>query len=335
MKRKQSVQSSRQTKAKTSPAKNSSEVSRWVIRPIVRTSLNTLDDLVSIAWNYKETDDSFDWTKLWLMVPVLTELKNIIGMKDLKDRVVDLVAHSVRRAIPSSSDYFHTIISGPQGCGKTKVANIIARIYRDLGLLNSAKILTVKRDELTGTHSDKNVRDLLERARGMVLLIDESSENAQRGSEDFSSVLDALNKHLPEMHSRDSTICIVCGNDGETEKYSFGVCSGSKTKFPWRLSIFRYSAEEMLDIFKSQVKKEGWGLDVGAVSKQFFIKNSTLFPAYGRDISNLLLMCKVVHNRRTFGTNISNILTEEDVSNGFVKYKDMKNNNLQEISYIS
>jgi SpoVK/Ycf46/Vps4 family AAA+-type ATPase len=81
----------------------------------------------------------------------LIELNNMIGMKALKENIVDQLLYYLQNLhvpvpvlIPthrnkqtSTGDFLHTVIYGSPGTGKTEVAKIIGRIYSNLGVIKS------------------------------------------------------------------------------------------------------------------------------------------------------------------------------------------------------
>lgn len=310
--------------------KVSANASAWVIRPMEKVNrVETLEDLIHIAWNYKEANGTFDWVKLWLLIPALTELKNMSGMDSLKSNVVSLVMYYLQH--PRKEDKLtnmlpmHTIISGPPGCGKSQTAKILGKIYRGLDIISTDKVFTAKRDNFIGFAADKNAKEWIEKAKGGILYIDDSPSisSIEKGIDSFVSAMDILNSALPTIDP--DLVCIIAGNETETEKYLFFVSSGIKTSFQWHFSIHIYSPAEMMGIFQVKTKQEGWKLDKGAISEEFFAKNITSFPAYGRDLSTLFIMCKIAHSDRTFISNsTSKVLTATDILFGFEKYKSTK-----------
>ena len=57
----------------------------------------------------------------------LTELQNMIGMKSIKENIVDQILYFVQdlhNICPNNADYLHTVICGPPGTGKTEVAKL-------------------------------------------------------------------------------------------------------------------------------------------------------------------------------------------------------------------
>ena len=80
----------------------------------------------------------------------LVDLNNMIGMKNLKENIVDQLLYYLQNLhVPtttathsnsgasSSGDFLHTVIYGSPGTGKTEVAKIIGKIYSNLGVIKS------------------------------------------------------------------------------------------------------------------------------------------------------------------------------------------------------
>ena len=77
----------------------------------------------------------------------------------------------------SGEEMMHTAIMGPPGMCKTTVSEIIAKIYAELGFLSRGHVVTASRADLIGQYLGETAiktRDVLERAEGGVLLLDEA-----------------------------------------------------------------------------------------------------------------------------------------------------------------
>lgn len=330
MKRKIEDQSSDRLSKTRDVKEEKVSITKYFIRPdpVWSDRVETLDDLLNIAWNYKGTQGEapFDWVTLWLLIPVLTELRNMTGMEELKRNVVSLILYHIQNLHQSPlDDQLHTMISGPPGCGKSQVVKILAKIYRGLNLLPSENVLLVKRDELVGFNAERNVKDRMEKAKGGIMFVDETASigSIEKGVDDFISAVDVLNQYLERGNN---VVCVMASSEAEMEKYLFFVNSGIKTSFSRHFQIPRYTAPEMMTIFRLRTQREGWSLKDGALSEKLFVKHAELFPAYGRDISNLFLMCKIAHGERLFSPSASpkKTLTTDDILTGLGKYKDLK-----------
>jgi len=81
------------------------------------------------------------------LISALTELKGMIGMKNLKKDIVEQVISLIMNK-ERSDNLCHTILYGPPGTGKTCTARILSKIWASLDYLDSEEIEDVI-DELS------------------------------------------------------------------------------------------------------------------------------------------------------------------------------------------
>lgn len=295
---------------------------KWRNRPDLQSPLKieNLDDLLNVAWNYQGSE--FDWFRLWSMIPVLTELKNIIGMDELKQEISDMVMYHILNLHDSESDdILHTVLYGKPGVGKSMVAGILAKIYCKMGFLSSEKVVSVKRSDLVGKYigyTEEKTSDILKSALGGVLFIDEAySMGHGEKTDSFSkSAVDLLNQFLTE-HSSEC-ICIIAGYEKDLDECFFSINKGLDSRFPVRFHLSDYTPKELEEMFRKRVANNRWSLSPDALDKDFFSRNLEFFPAFGRDIASFFTFCKKSHARRVFVMEKSQrkTLTKEDLSSG-------------------
>ena len=289
--------------------------------------LKNVKDLLHIAWNYK--GDEFDWFTLWNMIPELQELDNLVGMNDVKEKIIDLILYYIQGLHMNGdemteSDVLHTMLCGGPGTGKTTLAHIFAKLYCKMGFLPTSNVVVAKRSDFIGKwigHSESQTTEILESSLGGVLFIDEAYSMGQEDRPDsFSKAsIDLINSFLSE--NSGEMICIIAGYERELETCFFNMNPGLKSRFPWKFTIESYGAGDLLEIFIRKVRTEKWKLGNGSVDKNFFAKHLNHFPFFGRDIANFFTFCKTAHSRRIFGTiETKKLLTKQDIERGIISF---------------
>ncbi|KAL3496205.1 P-loop containing nucleoside triphosphate hydrolase protein [Aspergillus germanicus] len=83
---------------------------------------------------------------------------------------------------PKEQVPFNFLFRGPPGTGKTSTARKMGKVYYDMNLLSSAEVIESSATDLIGQyigHTDPKTQELLEKALGKVLLIDEAYQLAE------------------------------------------------------------------------------------------------------------------------------------------------------------
>ena len=235
------------------------------------------------------------------MVEPLIELKNMIGMKEVKKIIFDQIIYYLQNLDDKNVDMLHTVIVGPPGVGKTQLTHIIAKIYNKLGFLKTDKVICAKRDDLIGEYIGQTApktRKILESALGGVLLLDEVYALSPNSEKDFArEAIDMINVYLSE-HSHD-LVCVIAGYKKPTYENFLSYNEGLARRFTHHFEIKGYNSEELTLIFKKYLLEQKWNLSSTIEEiKPIIEKNLTIFPNFGGDMTTLFACCKKTHSKR-------------------------------------
>jgi len=306
------------------------------INDINMDKLKTLDGLFEIIKTYENVENK-DIKILISLKDELQELKDMVGMKDIKDVISSQIVYLIQKF--DKTDMMHSVIQGPPGCGKTTLAKILAKIYLKLGYVKNNKFIIAKRSDLIAGYLGQTAiktQKIIDKADGGVLFIDEAySLGTQKGSngDSFSKeCIDTLNQNLSE---NKNFICIIAGYKKELKECFFKNNEGLERRFPWKFEIKKVNAEQLKHIFISMIRKNNWLIDNKDIPTNFFKHNRECFPFNGGSIETFFGKVKMIHSKRVFGKSKKEKMkiTKEDIENAIEIHKkyemidDIMNNN--------
>ena len=183
------------------------------------------------------------------------ELDNLIGLEKVKKLVKEIQAFveiqhkRAREQLVTDPLVLHMIFSGNPGTGKTTVARLIGRLFKEMGVLQKGHLVEVERADLVGEyigHTAQKTRDQVKRALGGILFIDEAYSLARGGERDFGKEsIDALVKSMEDY--KDNLILILAGYREEMDLFVRSN-PGIRSRFPLHISFPDYSVDELMQI---------------------------------------------------------------------------------------
>ena len=199
---------------------------------------------------------------------LLAELDGLCGLEKVKADVKSLInLVKVRRlreeaGLPVPPMSLHLVFLGNPGTGKTTVARLLAKIYHAMGVLSRGQLVEVDRSGLVAGFVGQTAiktGEVVQKAIGGVLFIDEAYALAsQDNANDFGhEAVEVLLKGMED--HRDDLIVIVAGYTGPMERFIHSN-PGLESRFNKYFHFDDYDAGELLAIFRSLCKKNGYAL---------------------------------------------------------------------------
>jgi ATPase family associated with various cellular activities (AAA) len=296
--------------------------------------IKALEDLLFLAEYYPKLDKTkvpnLPFFQIRRIEPALQKLLAMVGLNGVKEQLFQMIVYHLQRFERKNHDMLHSVIYGGPGVGKTKFIAILGEIYAKLGILEHGRVRFVKRSDLVGKylgHTAAKTRQVIEDARGGVLVIDEAySLGDTEGRDSFSrECIDTLNQALSE--EKQNFVCIIAGYKEDLEQRFFNSNPGLERRFPFRYSIPDYTPSQLREIFLSIVAENQWEMDPKDLPLDPFEDNKDYFTFNGGDMEVIFTKAKFAHSVRVFSHDRQHKkkLTKVDFETGLQSFLSMDN----------
>ena len=192
------------------------------------------------------------------------ELDKLVGCADIKRRMDELIALTsynkmMHELFPNSKQHevsLHSVFLGRPGTGKTTVCKIFGSLLRQVGALSKGHVVVCDRGTFIGTlwgDEERSVRQVLEMAKGGVLMIDEAYLlNGKHENDPGKLVIQLLMSILSDEKQRDIAV-VLCGYKEPMMKL-LSSNPGLQSRFPNRFEFSDFTVDELLEITQCRVK---------------------------------------------------------------------------------
>ena len=296
---------------------------------ITKTYAKTLDDYITYRdklVNYISFNDSIPViSETKSNDQIFAELNDLVGLQTVKDALKDLVSlislkQKTEGSLKIKDINLHMLFLGNPGTGKTTVARLLSGILYNLGYIKENKLIEVSSKDLVAEYVGQTApktNAVIERAKGGILFIDEAYALASDNSSYNDEAVATLIKGMEDF--RDDLVVILAGYTKEMQAF-LNSNSGIVSRIGYTLTFNDYTVDELIEIFKSFIKKSGFKITDGALNKaKILIEENINTKNFGnaRFVRNMYEKTVVRH-----ATNIKDkvrkdlliTITEEDVN---------------------
>jgi probable Rubsico expression protein CbbX len=243
---------------------------------------------------------------------ILAELdRELVGLAPVKARIHDIAALLVidrlrlQQGLQSQPPSLHMSFTGNPGTGKTTVALRMAQILHRLGYLRKGHLVAVTRDDLVGQyvgHTAPRTREVLKRAMGGVLFIDEAyylyrPENERDyGQEAIEILLQVME------NDRDDLVVILAGY-GDRMATFFQSNPGMRSRVAHHIDFPDFTPGELLLVAERMLDEQQYAFGPGAREAfREYLEHRTRQPQFAnaRSVRNALDRARLRQASRLF-----------------------------------
>jgi probable Rubsico expression protein CbbX len=198
--------------------------------------------------------------------------REFVGLAPVKDRVREIAAlllvDRLRQdfGLASSRPSLHMCFTGSPGTGKTTLATHMGELLKELGYLRTGQLVSVTRDDLVGQyvgHTAPKTKEVLKRAMGGVLLIDEAyylyrPENERDYGQEAIEIL------LQVMEAQREDLVVILAGYADRMDVFFRSNPGMASRIAHHIDFPDFTLEELLRIAGTMLDREQYRMDDGA-----------------------------------------------------------------------
>ena len=209
-----------------------------------------------------------------ILVEMEEELEQFIGLKEMKQLLREIYAWVTMNkqrqefGLKTEGQMLHMLFTGNPGTGKTTMARLVGKMLFKMNVLSKGHFIEAERADLVGEyigHTALKTRDLIKKAQGGILFIDEAYSLGRGGEKDFGrEAIDTIVKHVED--KQHDFIVILAGYSSEMN-YFIRMNPGLDSRFPIVVKFPDYSTDELLAISEKMLRDKQYKLSNRAKEK--------------------------------------------------------------------
>ncbi len=235
--------------------------------------------------------------------------RELVALREVKRRVAEIAAlllvDRVRRRIGLGSDppTLHMSFTGNPGTGKTTVAQRMGEILHQLGYIRKGHLVSVTRDDLVGQyvgHTAPKTREVLKRAMGGVLFIDEAYHMYRVDNErDYGQ--ETVEMLLGVMEDQRQDLVVVMAGYADKMSRFFNDVPGLSSRIGHHIDFPDYDLDELMHIAQLMIAEQHYRFSPdGEEAFREYLERRMNQPRFanGRSVRNALDRLRMRHANR-------------------------------------
>lgn len=255
----------------------------------------------------------------------MSQIHELIGLDTVKQQIsafMNRVKFNQRRAelgLAPEPLVMHSMFLGNPGTGKTTVARLLGQALYSAGAVRNDTFVEVGRADLVSEYIGKTAQktnEVLEKALGGVLFIDEAYDLHSESGQDFGK--EAVTAILTFMENyRDDIVIIFAGYPDLMQDF-LAMNPGLKSRIPNRFDFEDYSADELAAIGAASLSKKGYTFDEAAlhaaIRRQYRRAGDGSNGRWVRNFEDALIGAISTRLAQTHAGDLSQVTNEEITS---------------------
>ena len=204
------------------------------------------------------------------VLEVLDELdRELVGLRPVKTRIREIASFLLieglrkRAGLSTETPTLHMSFTGGPGTGKTTVAMRMAAILHRLGYVRQGHLVVASRADLVGQyvgHTAPKTRDILKKAAGGVLFIDEAYYLYRPDNErDYGQ--EAIEMLLQAMENQREDLVVIFAGYKDRMRTFFRSNPGLRSRIAHHIDFPDYTVEELMAIAELMLSEQMYRWD--------------------------------------------------------------------------
>lgn len=208
---------------------------------------------------------------------IMGRLDEMIGLGEIKQQVrnhaiyLKFIKLRKERGFKEEDEInVHSVFSGNPGTGKTTVAAMMGKLYKKMGLLSKGHVYVADRVDLVGEYIGQTApktRDVIEKARGGVLFIDEAYSLARANDDGKDFGREVIEILVKEMSNGPGDLAVIVAGYPDEMKRFLESNPGLRSRFKHHYDFRDFLPQELSIIAEYSCTQKGVQLSLDARSR--------------------------------------------------------------------